>query len=77
MNDALNNWMNGLLDYWIIGWFARKSAPIHSSIHPAIHCPTPMKRHRISIFAEARELAGELLTTARLAEADHPALPPR
>jgi hypothetical protein len=27
--------------------------------------------------AEARELAGELLTTARLAEADHPALPPR
>src|ERR1035437_6516011 len=28
---------------------------IHSSIYPAIHCPTPMKRHRISIFAEARE----------------------
>jgi hypothetical protein len=36
MNDALNNWMNGLLDYWIIGWFARKSAPIHTSIHPFI-----------------------------------------
>jgi hypothetical protein len=36
MSDALNNWMNGLLDYWIIGWFARESAPIHSSIHPFI-----------------------------------------